>query len=122
MFLSVILLLLLPFGCSRRTAPSSALPGVYTCKYSYATEQLTLSADGTYVQSMQVANGQALTNRGVWQQSADKTSLQLRSAIVIDEGDRPAKTPFKGDWLLAINFDGKRCEFIVNSDVDLRFR
>lgn len=124
------LLVMLPvfaLGC-RGTVPRERLVGSYRADYGYGVEQLTLRADGTYIQEF-AAKGEAFRsiNQGRFDLRVgdywDGQLLQLHDPVVIDDlGKRSPMARFSGVWPMRIRKTwGGQPRFLINEDMGLEF-
>ena len=104
--------------------PTAAdLTRTFTCRYPYATETLTLEADGTFVQRIVFDSGRAINNTGRWTFDRSQTEVRLGNATVVDNAfGAPAATlaPTSALWIMpARRSVTGRSYLVVNEDVDL---
>ena len=123
--LIVVTISVFVWGCT--VAPSS-LPGTYRVDYGYGIEQLTLHADGTYVQQFAEKNKESrvintgrweLERRGFW----DGDLLNLFEPVIVDVFGKPSDLrPRPGLWALNIKktWSGQP-QLSINEDRGLAF-
>jgi hypothetical protein len=97
--------------------------GTYSIKYTHGAEQLTLNADGSYVQSYIASPGRLMqTNTGRWQFNRESPSVYLADALLFDSGFNQAlSAPRRTAWSLPVLVSATKIRLQVNDDESLYF-
>jgi len=95
-------------GCSSKVSFDEVI-GNYKLRYPYATEELQLNKDGTYLQRVLI-DGETIpkTNKGRWEFWAEESEVVLNDAIIIDDGFGKLKAGYWQNEPIAWNLDARK--------------
>jgi len=72
-------------GCTSKVNFDDVI-GTYKLRYPYGTEELQLSQDGTYIQSVFIdGEATAKTNKGRWKFDKTESQIILIDAMIVDD-------------------------------------
>ncbi len=83
------------------------LYGAYIAKYPFATEKVTLNADGTYIQEVSIkGDPKTLTHKGRWRYEPSDKYVELENALDVTEPSgglrKNYSIPFNGLVLMKV--------------------
>jgi len=101
--------------------------GNYKLRYPYATEELQLNKDGTYIQTVLI-DGETTpkTNKGNWEFDKKESEVVLNDALIVDDGFGKLNPHYSkiesGWWVLGARKSFGKISLGVNPDLGFAFK
>jgi hypothetical protein len=101
--------------------------GSYKLRYPYGTEELRLSKEGTYTQTILIdGETTAKINKGQWEFDREESKVILKDAVIVDDVFGHLKPDYwkieRGLWDLSARKSFGRVSLGVNSDLGFAFK
>ena len=111
-------MLILSFGCGKKTLTEERLVGSYHVKFPHGSENLLLKEDRTFVQIYaSIGNGQPQTNTGTWDYDLKFNDVFLTGAVLHDKGNGQINTNLeKTVWSLLVTQTSDKISLCVDAD------
>ena len=124
-----IMILTLSFlfsGCSSKVSFDEVI-GNYKLRYPYATEELQLNGDSTYIQTILIDNEKTpKINKGRWEFWIKESEVVLNNAMIVDDGFGKIKARYLQSEPIAWNLHARKSfgkvSLIVNPDQGFAFK
>jgi hypothetical protein len=94
--LALVAGLLVMTGCL--SVQQTELPGSYVAEYDFGTDTLTLKPDGTFMQDIDIHQGDRISSTGRWEYRLDDTGfgeVWLTGCVIVDDGFGRLREPFE---------------------------
>lgn len=95
-------------GCSSKVSFDEVI-GNYKLRYPYATEELQLNMDGTYIQTVLIdSETTPKTNKGRWEFWVKESEVVLNDPMIVDDGFGKLKARYWQSEPIAWNLDARK--------------
>jgi hypothetical protein len=90
-------------SCARTPQTRDQLIGTYVAKVGRGSDSMLLKSDGTFDESLRLANGKSFANHGTWK-LLDDGSIDLENAFILSSAFPPTSAVGTEGWVVPVHW------------------